>query len=165
MSENELAPRTIGRKTIITIIGAIATAIVFGIGSWAYGAYKESVVKAGVTKTLEMYASDINSNTFDATRYFASSVPVFFEDKDRTPRLINIFWQDQFLKVFSGYQARFDFSTLEVTCGEQEHCASILLHSDYFNNKKQKEVIDELSRYDLKFDKKFRIVELKQVVY
>ena len=164
MSENELAPKTIGRKTLLSVIATVAGAIALAAGSWAYGAYKSSVAKSGIKTTLEKYATDINNNSFDATRYFANSVPVFFEDKDQTPRLINIYWENRFLKLFENYNARFDYDQFEVECNDDCYVAHIILYSDYYNTKKEKQIINEKSRYDLKLDKEFRIVEMTQLV-
>lgn len=151
------------------IITGIVIAICLSVGGWiwrnAASVPEKLVVKSGIRETLERYANDINNNSFDATKYFAGSVPVFFEDKDQTPRLINNFWENRFAKVFSEYHARFDYETLTVTCGEDSHCASIILYSDYFNKNEEKQYTNQKSRYDMKFDQEYRIVEIIQVVY
>ena len=153
------------KKEIITgvVVTLLLTAGTFIWNNISDGS-EELLARQRIKETLQNYADDINNNTFDATRYFANTVPVFFEDRDRTPRLINNFWQSKFLSLFENYQARFDFSTLEVDCGDELHCASVILYSDYFNTQKQRQFTNEKSRYDLKFDKEFRIVEVTQVV-
>lgn len=153
------------KKEIIT---ALVIAALIGVGSLVWNsittASKILAAKKGIQTTLRLFEEDINKTTFDATRYFANSVPVFFEDENQTPRQINIFWKEQFLKVFQDYHARFDFKTLKVECHDTFYSASIILYSDYFNTQNDRQFTNEKSRYDLKFDHEFRIMEVTQVV-
>lgn len=160
---------TIKQSVHRNVIVGVAVALILSIGTACYDHFRDSgkeiVYLNGIRNTLENYANDINNDRFSASSYFSSDVKQFFEISGTTPRKIDLYWKNEFERLFRETTIRFDFNTLHITSiNENEVGASVIMHSDYFNTNQQKQYNDEVSRYDLIFDSEYRIVHIMQVI-
>lgn len=146
------------------VVGLIITAITFGVNKvWGASTPGEEEIKIGVLTTLSQYERDVNMHDFEAHRYFSSNVTTFFDMYSTGPEKINTFWRQNFDKAFRDMRISFDRSTIQVHASDAEgYNVSIIMVSSYYHIKNKKQVSNEYSRYDLRFDENFKIFSLKQ---
>lgn len=152
-------------KIISTVITGVLTTLLV---AWLTGHLGEkelskSEVKSKIALTLEEYSNGVNSNTFDAYKYFSPRVDRFFQMFDTSPQKINDYVNGLFYKQFKNAVMRFDNSTLSIEKMETgEYKAMVIMYSDYFDTKKKKQFSNYRTRVELRFDDNIRIKYFRQ---
>jgi hypothetical protein len=165
MSDKEFSFKSLASKIIVGIAVALSVGFITARanGWFSHTAPTTKEIKAGIMSTIKLYESDINKNTFDAEKYFSPDVELYFKIPATTPAGINKYWNENVHKVFGGMNIRYDESTLNIISSKDDmYRISIVMYSDYYKINESKQVTNERSRFELKFDSDFRIYYLRQ---
>lgn len=165
MSDKEFSLKSIGAKIIVGITVALVVGAVTATANGWFGNTPPTNkdIKSGVMSALRVYENDINKGFFDAEKYFASDVELFFRMNNTTPSGINKYWKDNFYSTFSGTKIKYDETTLNIISSKDDsYYVSIVMYSDYYNIKQNKQAINERTRFEFKFNNDFRIYYMKQ---
>jgi hypothetical protein len=162
---SEFSIKSLGAKIVVgTTTGVIVALLVgFILNKVSASTPDNKDIKSGVIATLKIYEQDINKNKFDAEKYFARDVQYYFQMPATNPSRINKYWIEEVSKVFRDTKIRYDESTINIiSATENEYFISIVMYSDYYNLKREKQVYNERSRFELKFNKDFKMTFMRQ---
>ncbi|HET6992786.1 MAG TPA: hypothetical protein VFJ43_15740 [Bacteroidia bacterium] len=163
--DKEFSLKSMGVKIIVGVVVTLTVGFITARANGLFGhaPLTNKEIKSGIMSTLKIYEADINKNSFDAEKYFAPDVELFFLMKHTTPAGINKYWKANFNKTFGETRIRYDESTLNIISSKDDsYYVSIVMYSDYFKISENRQVTNERSRFEFKFDSDFRIYYMRQ---
>src|SRR5688572_2058729 len=111
MSENPWTFKTMSGKLFLGVAAPVIS------GFFLFYIFKDKPlspeeVKKKIWQTLTAYSEGLNTGSFDAYKYFASDIILFYQMKDTRPKQINYYVNGQFREQFKNAKMWFDEQTI-----------------------------------------------------
>jgi hypothetical protein len=150
----------IGIGVVISVVSGIVLAKVNCKGNHELSTVE---VRERVIGKLEEYSKGLNSKTFDAYKYFAPQVDLFYRMKETNPSEINKYVNGLFYKQFLEAQMSFDVNTIAMErMDEHEYIVQAIMYSTYYDVAKKRRFYNQRSRTEVRFNNEFRIKYFRQ---
>jgi hypothetical protein len=151
------------KKWLLGLVGTVVVAVSIPYVTAEINVFFRDAKDKKIIEVLNQYADGLNTNTFDAYKYFSPRVERFYQMLNTDPKEINSYVNGLYKKQYKKATMYFDESTMvSEKIANEEYKVSVIMYSTCFDVMKQKQFDDFRTRIELVFDKNFRMKFFRQ---